>query len=180
MSRETLPRIIAGSAFAFFVVAIVLVSIPLISGDLAGAGRVIGITTTVFAAAAAVVGLLLLSNATFVEAREADDDAPDFRSAEIVALPTMPVYVSRLASLFIRTRGGRVYVSVADFSPAFFQLRAATAEPPGKGSFLRRRVDGVDAFISPEVRVPEVRIRLSLLPQPHLIAYWRGGFAAPA
>jgi hypothetical protein len=178
--HSKLPRVVAGSAFAFFIATIALVSVPLAQGNLEGVAKIVSIATIALMACLAIFGIVLLSNATFIESVDSEDTGPEGANVVLTLLPTMPIYVSRLASLFIWRRGGRVYVWVADFSRSFLQLRVTTAQPSSAGPFLRRGVGRVNVYVSPEVHVPELRIRLSVLPRPHVIAYWRGGFTAAA
>jgi hypothetical protein len=97
--------------------------------------------------------------------------APAFAPAE----PEV-IAVSPLARRYIRSRGGEAYVWLAEFTDEFVQLRAATGLPPGEVAFLQRQVGGLDVFVAPDVRVPRLMLRLALLPRPHLVAYWPGGF----
>ena len=177
-SERHLLRVLASCVVGFLVLALVVVSILLIQGHLALAARVIGIAAILLGAIVGIVSLFHLASATFVTASDADDDAGAGEAADVTVLPTMPIDLSLPARLYIRGQGGRVYIWMADFSDEFVRLRAATVQPSAVGPFLRRRVKGVDAFISPDVRVPQLSVRFSLLRRPHLFAYWRGGFVA--
>lgn len=167
--RDPLTRGLLISLGGIFVsslaVAALLVALALGKLDAPRAATVIGIVTV---AIGCILGFQFYR--LYAAAQKTGAAVPgELSSAEVIRLPTAEISITRPAQRFIRKRGGAVFVWGKDFGGGFGLLEASTAIPPDQ-LFQRRTVDDVEVFVSAEVAVPRLKLRLLPLPRPRLFA----------